>query len=122
MPNLTIRASADLLSELDAEAEAATGGNRAAYVRSVLESRHSGDARADALESQLDECRAHADDLESELDRCRRARRQLLAQREEHGELVAAVERERSVAERRARAGLWTKLKWAVTGMPDDDE
>jgi chromosome segregation ATPase len=121
MPNLTIRASHSLLDELDAEADEQTGGNRAAYVRELLENRHASDERADALEAELAECQSHVDDLETDLERCRRARRQLLEQRDEHGELVAAVERERSLEERRASAGVIQRFSWWLRGMSDDD-
>lgn len=43
-----------------------------------------------------------------------------LEQREEHTELVRAVESERSLAERKARAGLLAKAKWMFFAMSDD--
>lgn len=113
MANLTIRAGDDLLAELDTEAEDETDGNRAAYVRQLLENRNECDERAAALESELADCRR-------ECERLKREKRQILDQRDEHRELVRAVEREQSLAEKRAQAGLGTKLKWALFGMKDE--
>ena len=70
---------------------------------------------------RLDECRDRVAELEQELDRATRERRQLLEQREEHSQLVAAVERERSIQERKAQAGLGQRVKWAIFGMDDDE-
>lgn len=121
MASLTIRADDDLLDSLEDEAEE-RGVSRAQHVREILRDRHGDADRVAALERKLDECKARADELETECERVRREKRQLLDQREEHQELVAAVQREQSLAERRARAGLWTKLKWSIRGMPDDPD
>lgn len=59
---------------------------------------------------------------EFENKRLHRERRQLLEQREENTELVKAVKEKRSLAKRRAEAGLLTKTKWALFGMKDEDE
>ena len=58
-----------------------------------------------------DELAQRVEVLEIENDRLHRERRQLLGQREEHTELVNAVKNDRTLAQRRANAGLWTKTK-----------
>lgn len=59
--------------------------------------------------------------LEAENERLRREKRLILEQRQEHTDLVRAVENDRTLAERKARAGLLTKAKWALFGMSDDE-
>ena len=120
MPNLTVRADESLLADLDADAEE-RGVSRAEYVRRELESRHESDERVAALESELAECQSKSADLETELERTKRAHRQLLDQREEHTELVRAVERERTLEERRASAGVLTRARWWFTGVPEEE-
>lgn len=61
-------------------------------------------------------------DLKRENDRLRNEKRTIINQREEHTELVRTVERQQSLAERKAEAGLLTKTKWALFGMNVDDE
>jgi len=71
---------------------------------------------------RLADCRDRVAELETELERLRNEKRQILQQREEHTELVRAVERERSIQERKAQAGLGQRVKWAIFGMGDNDE
>lgn len=73
------------------------------------------------VQSVRDDLEQEITDLKRENDRLHRERRQILEQREEHDELVRAVEREQSLAERRAEAGFLTKTKWALFGMKTDD-
>lgn len=75
----------------------------------------------DRLQSVREEYEDQIDDLEREVERLNRERRQILEQREEHDELVSAVEREQSLAERKAEAGLGTRLKWWAFGMSGDE-
>lgn len=69
---------------------------------------------------QLDECRQRVKELESELERLEREKRLILEEREEHSQLVRAVEREQEIAEKRARAGVLQRAKWWLTGMDDE--
>ncbi|WP_238532969.1 hypothetical protein [Halalkalicoccus jeotgali] len=50
-----------------------------------------------------------------------REKRLLLEQREEHTELVNAVKEERTLAKQKANAGVFTRAKWWLVGMGDDD-
>lgn len=75
-------------------------------------------------EEEIEELRAQYEEriehLESENDRLQR---QLVATNkrvDQHTELIRTVERQQSLAERKARAGLLTKTKWALFGMSDD--
>lgn len=65
---------------------------------------------------ELDGCRERVRDLEQELERARREKRLILEQRDEHSQLVQAVEREQSLAEERAQAGAVTRAKWWLFG------
>ena len=62
------------------------------------------------------------DDVVQERDRLDRQLKQLIEQRETSDELVEYVEHERSLQERRARAGLMTRLRWGLFGMDVDDK
>jgi len=70
---------------------------------------------------RLEDCRDRLAEVEQELERAKRERRQLLEQREEHSELVRAVQEERTLEQRRAEAGLATRVKWAIFGMDGDE-
>ena len=121
MAQITLRLGEDLLDELDAEADE-HGVSRSEHIRDTLASRHEHEPNTDELQRVRAEYEDRIAGLEAELERAKRERRQLLEQREEHSDLVAVVEREQSLAERRARAGWWTKLKWSALGMPDDGD
>jgi Arc/MetJ-type ribon-helix-helix transcriptional regulator len=61
-------------------------------------------------------------ELEQEVERLNRERRQLLEQREEHGELVRYAEdqreQEQNARERRKKPA-WTRAWWWLTGEPE---
>ena len=120
MANLTVRADDDLLDALDSEADE-RGTSRAAYVREILRERHADDERVAALETELDECEAELDELRTECERLQREKRQILDQRDEHNELVTAVQEERSLEQRRARAGALTRFRWWAFGMDGEE-
>ena len=112
MEPITLRLQSNTLAEVDSEAED-RGESRAEYIRELIEHRHDYEAKASEYEEK-------ADELQREVDRLHRERRQILEQREEHTELVSAVKSEQSLAERKAKAGLGTRLKWWAFGMEDD--
>lgn len=87
-------------------------------ITSALEDEHGQDVDK-RLRSVRNEYEGQIEDLEREVQRLNRERRQILEQREEHEELVRVVQRERSLTERRAEAGLGTRLKWWAFGMSD---
>jgi len=68
-----------------------------------------------------DELQETIDDLDRDVERLQNEKRLILEDREEKQELVRYVEEERTVEERWRRAGLATRLKWRLTGMPGDD-
>ena len=75
----------------------------------------------DELQSECAELRAECEQLQTECDRLQNEKRLILDQREETTELVRTAERQKDWIERQARAGLLTKTKWAIFGMPDTD-
>ena len=77
--------------------------------------------RAQTCDERVHELEQRVEQLETDLERARREKRQILDQREEHTELVRAVEEERSLAERRAAAGVATRAKWWLFGMDDGE-
>lgn len=117
MKNVTVRMPDEKVEELDAEADE-RDMSRAKYIRSIIESRHG----SDVSEDELERLRESRDELKREVERVQREKRQILDQREEHTELVKAVQSERTIAERKAQAGIATRSKWWLTGMPDDED
>lgn len=77
--------------------------------------------RAQDLEERVAELETEVDRLETELERVRTEKRLILEEREEHQELVRVVEREQSLEERRAQAGLAQRARWWLFGMDDDE-
>jgi Arc/MetJ-type ribon-helix-helix transcriptional regulator len=114
MEQTTIRLPAELLERID-ESVADTEQSRSEYIREELRAAEELRERVDALEEEVA-------DLETELERVHREKRQVLEQREEHGELVAAVQEERDAEQRRREAGVMTRAKWWLTGMPAETD
>jgi hypothetical protein len=94
----------EVLEDLEEHAERKHDGNRSAAVEELIERG------------------LRFDDVVQERDRLDRQLKQLIEQRETSDELVEYVEHERSLQERRARAGLMTRVRWFVTGMDDSDD
>jgi uncharacterized protein involved in exopolysaccharide biosynthesis len=72
-------------------------------------------AEVDSLRNQIESLEHRRDEL----------RNQLAAANERidaSNDLVREVERERTLAERKAAAGALRRLKWWATGMPEDDD
>jgi Arc/MetJ-type ribon-helix-helix transcriptional regulator len=135
MPRITVTISDALDEHLEEQSgDGEEFGSKSEVMRHLAE--HGREAaelrdRVDELESELadareqrDELQERADrveDLETELERVKNEKRLLLEQREEKKELVRYVERERDVEERWRKAGVLTKTKWKLFGMPDED-
>jgi hypothetical protein len=69
---------------------------------------------------ELDACRERVGDLEQQVERLEREKRLILEEREEHSQLVRAVEQQRTLEEQRAQAGLATRAKWWLFGRDGD--
>ena len=113
MKPTSIRLPDETLADVDEEAEE-RGLSRAEYLRVIVENRHESDRIRDEYEAKLNE-------LRTETERLQRERRQILEQRQEHGELVTVVERQQSLQEQRAQASIFKRMKWSITGMPSED-
>ena len=70
---------------------------------------------------ELEECRERVARLEQEVDRLQSEKRLILEEREEHSQLVAAVEQEQTLAEERAAASAVTRAKWWLFGRDRGD-
>ena len=103
MERLTVRVPEDLLKEIEDRADA--------------EDISQSEAARQLLRQGIE-----AEALQQEAERLRREKRLILEQREEHTELVRAVQNEQTLAERKASAGALTRAKWWLTGMPDDEK
>lgn len=110
MKAITIRLEESTIESLDEEA-AEHDRSRSEHIREVIRARN-----------EHDELRRWAERLEQENERLRREKRMILDREQETTELVAEVRRDRTLAERKAEAGLLTKVKWALVGMDTDQE
>lgn len=111
MEQITVRIPEHTLEELEHEAEAEGGvASRSEYIRQIIQERND------------DEKAAELEHLRTQVERLQTEKQLILQEREEKSELVAYVEAERSAEQRWRQAGLGTKLKWRVFGMPEDDE
>ena len=108
---MTVTVDDDLLDELDKRAEKKHDDNRSAAVQELLE-------RGLEYDDVVDE----RDDLEARLEDLRRQLATVRSREDDVDDLVEYVEHERTVQERRARAGLMTRLRWFVSGMDDVDD
>jgi metal-responsive CopG/Arc/MetJ family transcriptional regulator len=94
----------DVQEDLEEYAEEHHDGNRSAAVETLVER---------GLEY---------DDVVQERDRLDRQLKQLIEQRETSDEIVEYVEVEKTLQERRARAGLVTRARWWLVGMDVDGD
>lgn len=109
MGRVTATIDDDVLEDVDERAEQEHGGNRSAALQELVER----GLEYDDLQDDLDHERARLEDLRRQLQEVR-------SREDDVDELVRYVETERSLQERRARAGLVTRAKWFLTGMEDD--
>jgi len=96
----------DLVAHVDAR-DASTDAGR---VRACIE-----------RSQELDECRERVGDLQERVERLEREKRLILEQREEHSQLVRAVEEQRTLERERAQAGLATRARWWLFGRDEDE-
>jgi len=70
---------------------------------------------------ELDACRERVGDLQERVERLEREKRLILEEREEHSQLVRAVEDQRTLEQERAQAGLATRARWWLFGRDEDE-
>jgi predicted nucleic acid-binding Zn-ribbon protein len=119
-----MRTSVSLSDELASyvgEVSSLAGENDAEAIREALRHARDQDDRVDDLEAETDRLQERVDELETELDRVRNEKTLLLKEREEKAELVRYAEDQRTRAERKDSAPIWTRAKWKVLGMPNDE-
>lgn len=121
MDPITLRLPTDTLTEIDEEAKQ-KGLSRAEYLREIVENHHVDDKILSEYKGKLANYEREVEQLQTDVERLQNEKRTILDQREEHTELVQTIERQQSLAERKAKAGLLTKTKWALFGMSDDSE
>ena len=118
-----MRTSVSLDAELASyvrEVSAEAGENNAEAIRNALRHGREQAERVASLEAEAEQLRDRVAELEAERDRLQAEKQQLLEQREQTTELVEYVEQERAVERQWREAGLATRMKWRVLGMPSD--
>jgi len=99
---------------------------QAEYLEGVKESEGL-DSDAAAVRECIDRAREHADaqqrveELEARVEELRNELTAANKRIDSATELVEYVERERTLEERRRKAGIVTRAKWFITGMPDEE-
>jgi len=90
-----------------------------------IEDRTDGETSKSAVTRELIERGLEAEEIEAERDRLDRHLKQLLQEREEHGQLVEYVQEEKSLRQRqrerqrmKEEANILHRFKWSLTGMP----
>ena len=111
MPRTTITIDEDHAAILTDVRERNDLDSRAAAVRHCIEEH----PRIENLESELHDRDARVDELRDELMAAN-------TRIDASNELARAVERERTLEERRASAGVLTRARWWLGGMPDSDD
>lgn len=119
MDSITVRLTDEMVESLDSDADD-RGVSRSEYIRDTLDARHDPPPDTETDERDTERIRELEDEiekLEQEITRLNRERRQLLEQRDEHTDLVRAVEDQRTLERQRAEAGVLTRVKWWFRGM-----
>ena len=104
METLTLKVEVRTKAELEREA-ADQGVNRSAYVRGLIEARH-----------EVDDLREQVREQETTINRLDNQLKAANSRIDDANDAIAYVDDER----RYRRAGLLTRFKWWVSGMPDD--
>ena len=126
MEQITVRIPADTLTSVESEADE-HGVSRSQFIRDALATAV-GHGEHGPSNDQVAELETEITELEQTVERLRNEKQTLIAQREEHTELVEYVEEERSIRERdaerrreREQAGVFSRAKWWLVGRPAED-
>lgn len=133
MQNITVRLDPAFVEQLEEEAEE-HDTTRTEYIRDILQFRRESSVSREEyeelqkeyaeLQEEYDAMREEYEkriaELETELGRVNKEKRQVLELREEHTDLVKAVQSDQTIQERKAKAGILTRWKWSLAGMPDE--
>jgi Arc/MetJ-type ribon-helix-helix transcriptional regulator len=88
----------------------------------VQEERDSAEAEADELRERVDDLETELEQQEARADDLRRQLKAANAKNDRMQELARYVEDERRVEQQWREAGLLTKTKWRLFGMPTEEE
>jgi len=116
-----MRTSVSLNNELASyvsEVAASAGDNNAEAIRDAIRHGREQADRVDSLEAETERLRERIEELEAERERLKTEKEQVLEQHEETSELLQYVEQERAAEQQWREAGLLTRAKWRVLGMP----
>lgn len=83
-------------------------------VRRIFDEAIQYESQVEQLESDLHQSEARIEELRSKLV-------VTTEKVDASNELVRVIEEEQSLQKKRAQAGLWTKAKWALFGMAEDE-
>lgn len=110
MEQITARVPEEMAEQIEAEADD-TEQSQSEVVRNRLRLGY----EYGELETELERQRNENEGLRNQLAT-------LTNHFQEHNELVKYVEDERTLEQQRRQAGILTRTKWWLTGMPSDDE
>lgn len=73
-------------------------------------------------DEEVNQLEAEVNQLESTIERLEREKQQILAQQQEHGELVRYVQDERTLSMKKHNASAVQRVKWLLFGDDDEEE
>lgn len=117
MQQITTKLPENVVESLDHVAAEQYGGNRSEAIRELVTNA----LNDDSDERQKELCE-RIEDLERERDQLREQLAATNRRVDEHKELVRYAQSERSLSEQRAQAGVFTRAKWWLIGMPGTEE
>jgi len=118
MKRITPQVRPEHIEYIDQVREQAGADSDAEAIREIFDRAMRTDARLEQLEAQLDERDAELQQSEARADELRSKLVAVTDRVEASNELVHVVQEEQTLAKRQAQAGVLTRAKWWLTGMP----
>lgn len=116
MQQITVRLDEDTIESLEDEANE-RGESRSEYLRDVIASRHEVDELRTEVENMRGEHEQEVKQLQAKVDDLQRQLMSANQRIDDVNELKEYIESEKSLSERKAKAGVLTRAKWWFTGM-----
>jgi len=111
MKKVSVSLESHHVERLDERQENSDVDSRSGALRQILD-------EYDELRTECENLRAECDDLRTDVERLQEEKRLILTNQDTKRELVEYVEEERNAEQQWREAGLLTKAKWSVFGMP----
>ena len=125
MNRITITVPEELDERLEGLVEDGEYESKSEAVRGLIGERDTSvseyEGRMREYDRRVSEYEERIDELKTERDRLERKLTAANDPQDDVGELVEYVETEKTLSERKAHAGITTRAKWWLFGMPEDE-